>query len=284
MTRPTAQDALTEEELEHLLAQIATAGPAGKRNLALLTLMADTGLRVAEALTLATGDLVKKGGVITHVQVRHGKGGKTASLPVTLRAAARLGEWLESRAVQGVGNGAVFCTISRGRHFTPQAGPQGFIAGAGAETTLEPGRPVSARYVRQVLDRLAEKAGLERHISPHTLRHTFATHLLRMTGNLELTRKALRHSRVTTTAEVYSHLLGRDVEEAVLALRGEGASEEAPLPQALDLAGRLAAMKGQLETLERQLAAISRQGGTDRGERQSRTAGGSGRAPQGGHR
>lgn len=74
---------------------------------------------MAEALALAIGDLAKKGGVVTRVQVRHGKGGKTASPPVTPRAAACLGEWLEVRAAQGVGNGAVFCTISRGRHFTP---------------------------------------------------------------------------------------------------------------------------------------------------------------------
>lgn len=165
---------------------------------------------------------------------------------VTLRAAARLWEWLAIRAARGIGNGAVFCTVSRGRHFAPQAGPQGFVAGTGAETALEPGRPISARYVRQVLDRLVEKAGLERHISPHTLRHTFATHLLRMTGNLELTRKALRHSRVTTTAAVYSHLQARDVEEAVLGLRN---GAEAPAEQA-DLVAQIAALREQLEKLE----------------------------------
>jgi integrase/recombinase XerD len=245
MTRPTAQDALTEEELDNLLQQIATAGPSGKRNLALLTLMADTGLRVAEALALTTGDLVKQGGVITHVHVRSGKGGKTASLPVTLRAAARLGEWLEARPSLGICNGAVFCTISRGKR-----------GGFGGEHTLEPGHPISARYVRQVLDRLAERAGLERHISPHTLRHTFATHLLRRTGNLELTRKALRHSRVTTTAEVYSHLLGRDVEEAVLALRGEAGAAAAPswaATPAPDLAAQIAALREQLAALEQQI-------------------------------
>jgi len=247
MTRPTAQDALTEEELETLLAQIATTGPVGQRNLALLTLMADTGLRIAEALALTTGDLVKEGGVVTHVQVRHGKGDKPARLPVTLRAAARLGVWLEARTALGVGNGAVFCTVTRGRHFTPQAGPQGFAAGAGVETTLAPGGALSARYVGQLLDRKAAEAGIERHISPHTLRHTFATHLLRKTGNLELTRKALRHAQITTTATVYSHLQARDVEEAVLALRGEAAQGQ---PVAPDLAAQVEALEGQLAALK----------------------------------
>ena len=241
MTRPTAQDALTEEELENLLAQVATGGSAGKRNLALLTLMADTGLRIAEALALTTGDLVKPGGVVTHVQVRHGKGGKTARLSVTQRAALRLGVWLEARPALGVGNGAVFCTVSRGTR-----------GGFGGEHALEPGRPLSARYVRQMLDRKAREAGLERHISPHTLRHTFATHLLRQTGNLELTRKALRHTNVTTTAAIYSHLQPRDVEEAVLALRGGAAGTQAqPAPVDPQVAA-LAAALGNLSAEQRQ--------------------------------
>jgi integrase len=194
--------------------------------------MADTGLRIAEALALTTGDLVKEGGVVTHVQVRHGKGGKTARLPVTQRAAVRLGVWLEARPDLGLSNGAVFCTVSRGRR-----------GGFGGERTLEPGRPLSARYVRQLLDRKAREAGIERHISPHTLRHTFATHLLRQTGNLELTRKALRHANVTTTAAIYSHLQPRDVEEAVLALRNGVSPLSAPSdPQVRALAAALASL------------------------------------------
>jgi len=241
MTRPTAQDALTEDELEHLLAQVATGGPAGKRNLALLTLLADAGLRIAEALALTTGDLVKEGGVVTHVHVRHGKGGKLARLPVTQRAAVRLGVWLEARPLLGVWNGAVFCTISRGRR-----------GGFGGEHSLEPGRALSARYVRQLLDRKAREAGIERHISPHTLRHTFATHLFRQTGNLELTRKALRHAQITTTAAVYSHLQPRDVEEAVLALRDAPAEAPAPLapvdPQVMVLAAALGSLSAEQRT------------------------------------
>jgi len=68
-------------------------------------------------------------------------------------------------------------------------------------------------------------------VTPHTLRHTFATHLLRATGNLKLVQQALRHSDVTTTARVYSHLTGNDVAEAVRALRPdeplEGAAADA---------------------------------------------------------
>jgi len=67
---------------------------------------------------------------------------------------------------------------------------------------------------------MARRAGIARHVTPHTLRHTFATHLLRKTGNPELVRKALRHARITTTAQIYFHLVASDVEEAVRGLRG----------------------------------------------------------------
>lgn len=208
-----AQDALTEEELEKLLEQVNTRYPTGQRNLALLTLMADTGLRLAETLGLETGHLEREGRVVTHVRVT-GKGGKEATVVVSTRAAARLDAWLSTRADLGIGNGHVFCTVSRGRR-------QGF----GGEHELTPGRAVNPRYVRQLVGRLAERAGIERRVTPHTLRHTFGTHLLRKTGNLELTRKALRHARVSTTAEVYAHLADRDVEDAVRDLHGDGSAE-----------------------------------------------------------
>lgn len=213
-----AQDALTEEQLEALLGAVSTRGMTGRRNLALLTLMADSGLRLAEALALTTGDLVREGQVITQARVRCGKGGKRADVTVTARAAARLDRWLTDRQVAGLGAGLVFCTMSQGQ-----------ATGKAAEgAQLVPGGALNPRYVRDMVVRAAERAGIEARVTPHTLRHTFATHLLRQTGNLELVRKAMRHARVTTTAAIYSHLVGRDVEEAVRALR---APEPAPAPE-----------------------------------------------------
>ena len=84
-----AQEALTVEQLEALLDAIETRSPTGKRNLALLTLMADTGLRIGEALDLSTRDLVTEAGQIVGVKVRSGKGGKPANLAVGRRAAVR---------------------------------------------------------------------------------------------------------------------------------------------------------------------------------------------------
>lgn len=221
----SAQNAMTEHELERFLEAVSTRGPSGQRNLALLTLMADSGLRVGEALGISTTDLVREHGgrVVTHVQVQ-GKGSKPARVPISARTAARLDTWLEARADLGVGNGHVFCTISTG---TRQAG----FAQDGVE--LVPGKALDQRYVRDLVGRVALKAGIEGHITPHTLRHTFVTHLLRQTGNLELARKAARHSRVTTTAQVYAHLMDRDVEEAVRVLhdRGVATVQQQALPE-----------------------------------------------------
>lgn len=236
-TTSRAQEALTVEQLDALIDAIETRSPTGKRNAALVTLLGDTGLRIGEALALTTRDLVTEAGQIMAVKVRRGKGGKPANIAVGRRAAAALARWLEARAALGIDAGPMFCTVSRGKHVGGRATAEGF--GAGAEATeLTPGTPVSAEYVRQLLARLAERAGIDQRVTPHTLRHTFATHLLRETGNLKLVQQALRHSDVSTTARVYSHLTDRDVEDAVRALR-DGA---APDPEPEALAVRIAAM------------------------------------------
>lgn len=252
-----AQDALTETELETFLRAIPTRGPSGKRNRALLTLLADTGLRLGEALALQTTDLIREGGQLaTQVRVQ-GKGKKPALVPLTARAAARLQAWLQARAALGLDNGPLFCTITKGQHSGGFAGPK----------ELAPGRPLNPRYVRQLVPRIARTAGLPRRVTPHTLRHTFATHLLRQTGNLELTRKALRHARITTTAMIYAHLADREVEQAVRQLREKPPAEaaaldfaEATAPDFAELAQALAQLSPNArQALLRALQALSQE-------------------------
>lgn len=229
-----AQEALSMEELEALLDAINTRSPSGKRNLALLTLMADSGLRIGEALALETRDLVTEAGQIMEVKVRNGKGGKSANVAVGRRAAARLAAWLEAREALGIGAGPIFCTISKGKRVHPKRGEKAFNGSELTETELTPGKAISSNYVRQVLRRLAERAGIETRVTPHTLRHTFATDLLRQTGNLKLVQQALRHSDVTTTARIYSHLTDNDVADAVRALRED--DDQEPRGEAEELA------------------------------------------------
>ena len=82
----------------------------------------------------------------------------------------------------------------------------------------ESGRPVHEGYVRQLVRRLARRSDIPTRVTPHTLRHTFATRLLRVTGNVELTRKALRHASIQTTIETYAHLVQEDVDRGIRAL------------------------------------------------------------------
>ncbi len=218
MERPTAEDALTEEELDRLLDQINTRYPTGKRNLALLLVMADAGLRVSEATALTTRDLVREAGQLTHVLIRSGNSGRPGKVALTQRATAKLGTWLEERTARGIHSDHIFCTIRQGEATGP------FVDDA---QKLTPGRPVQTGYVRQMVKRVAKKAGIEKNVSPHTLRHTFATRFLRATGNLELTRKALRHARIQTTAEIYSHLVQEDVDAGIKQLPGSEELDEA---------------------------------------------------------
>lgn len=244
-----AQEALTVEELDALLAEAAkSSSPTGLRNLALLTLLADTGLRIGEALALTTRDLVCEAGQIVGVKVRRGKGGKAADLAVTTRAAARLARWLAAREALGIGAGPIFCTISEGTQVRGRVTEDGF--GEGREVAeLTPGRAISPEYVRQVLARLGERAGIERRLTPHTLRHTFATHLLQNGASLEVTRKALRHSRAATTAEIYAHLQDRDVANAVRALRPDEEGAPAGSDGDEDLRAQLADLRAQVAAL-----------------------------------
>ena len=206
-----AQDALTEEQLDALLGVVSIHTTTGKRNLALMLVMADAGLRVSEATGLRTTDVVSLGDEPTHVDIRYGKGGRPGRVALTARAADAVGAWIDTRGALGLRLGPLFCTISSGT-----AG--GHWARDGQ--ALEPGRPVSTEYARQLVHRLARRAGIATRVTPHTLRHTFATRLLRVTGNVELTRKALRHANIQTTIETYAHLVQEDVDRGVRMLAG----------------------------------------------------------------
>ena len=145
-----AQDALTEEQLDALLGVVSIHTTTGKRNLALMLVMADAGLRVSEATGLRTTDVVSLGDEPTHVDIRYGKGGRPGRVALTARAADAVGAWIDTRGALGLRLGPLFCTISSGT-----AG--GHWARDGQ--ALEPGRPVSTEYARQLVHRLARRAG-----------------------------------------------------------------------------------------------------------------------------
>ncbi len=156
----------------------------------MLSLMLNTGIRLSEATALQWRDLDLNSGKLL---VRQGKGAKDRTLWVGESDLEMLGRWRNRQAQTVAGSP---------RHVF---------------TTLD-GNPVSGRYVQQMVKRYAAKAGIEKNLHPHMLRHTFATDLYRETGNIRLVQKALGHSDLSTTM-LYTHVYDREVRNAMRALR-----------------------------------------------------------------
>ena len=183
-------EVLTPDEQEALLTQPNPRYPTGERNRLLLSLMLDTGLRLSEAIGLQWRDLDLISGKLF---VRQGKGAKDRSLWIGEIDLEAVRQW-RKRQIQAVGHSCadVFTTLA--------------------------GSAVSGRYVQQMVKRCAARAGLDKHVHPHLLRHTFATDLYRQTGRIRLVQKALGHSDLSTTM-IYTHVYDQEVEEAMRMLR-----------------------------------------------------------------
>jgi len=179
-------EVLSGDELDALLSQPNTRYPTGKRNLALMAVMSDAGLRVSEALNLEARDVNFNTGKI---KVRQGKGDKDRILWTGARTLSWLQSWLE---VRPPGAGKLFTTLK--------------------------GLPLQSRYVRAMVKRYAAKAGVEKDVHPHTLRHSFGTDLYNQTKDIRLVQKMLGHADLSTTM-IYTHIIDDDAEEAMKSLR-----------------------------------------------------------------
>jgi integrase/recombinase XerD len=168
---------LSFEEIERLLAAPDLTKPRGVRDAAMMHLMYASGLRVSELVTLTVGDVDTKSGVVSAL----GKGGKRRLVPVGEAALDRLGAYL---------------TDVRPQVATPK-------------TTVLFVSPRGGRLTRQgfwkLLKRYARVAGITTPISPHKLRHSFATHLLRGGADLRAVQAMLGHADLGTT-EIYTRV------------------------------------------------------------------------------
>jgi len=203
---------LTDEELAAILRLPNVQTPSGLRNKAMLKVMAYGGLRVSEVVGLRTRDLRREDGRLV-LDIRDGKGGRDRTVPLPDHVAETLETWLVRRKTLGITNGHVFCTIATGRNVHPKATAEGL----GEEivvTELKPGKALNPRYVRALVARLAEKAGIEKRVTPHVLRHTAATRMLRAIGDVRRVQEFLGHANVSTT-QVYTEVLAQDVAAAV---------------------------------------------------------------------
>jgi integrase/recombinase XerC len=167
-------------EIETLLEAPSDAEPLGRRDRAMLELLYATGLRVSELVGLDWGAIDLSGRVLRVM----GKGSKERMVPFGRPALAALRAWLE--VWEGV----------RGPEGDPETEPV-FLNSRGGRLT--------DRSVRRVLDRYVETAALAAGVHPHTLRHTFATHLLENGADLRAIQELLGHSSISTTQK-YTHL------------------------------------------------------------------------------
>jgi integrase/recombinase XerD len=241
---------LEPDELEALLGTINTRTPSGARNYALLQLMAETGVRVSEALNIKPSDIREEDWPTNSHTVRvwvlrlprHATKGQQARQGIPLSPATRqaVDRWQEKRKALGIRGGPLFCTITEGKliHGAPTA--EGFAEGK-VETKLEPGRPLSRYYVHQLLKRLAKRAGITTPLHAHVLRHTALTALYDRTQDLRLVQHVAGHT-TTRMTERYTHVHPIELARAMGALEDPQAEGRA---QALALAAKLAGLPAE---------------------------------------
>ena len=174
-------DHLSEEEVEKLLAAPNDATPTGQRDKAMLELFYACGLRVSELVSLEVFRVLLDVGCVRVV----GKGGKERLVPMGEQAC----EWIS--------------------HYLKESRPV-LLKGKGSSRTLflsNRGNPMSRQSCWHTIKKLARHCGITKHLSPHSLRHAFATHLLDHGADLRTVQMLLGHSDLSTT-QIYTHVAG----------------------------------------------------------------------------
>ena len=179
---------LTREEIEALLDIMDLSIPQERRDHCMVEMLYSCGLRVSELVGLKISDLFLDEGFLKV----EGKGSKQRLVPISRRAIRELNLWLQERQTLDIKRGEedfVFVSHQRGKH-------------------------VSRITVFHNIKAYALRAGIKKNISPHTFRHTFATHLLEGGANLRAIQQMLGHESLGTT-QIYTHLDKRFLREQV---------------------------------------------------------------------
>lgn len=184
--------AITIEQIEQLLAAPGDADVLGSRDRAMLETLYSTGIRVSELVGLNVEDIDLEGEAM-HVR---GKGRKERLVPLGSHAIAAIGRYIErvkadDRYSQAWKQNAETHPLFINKH----------------------GQRLSSRSVRRKLDKYLRQVGLDPSISPHTLRHSFATHLLDNGADLRSVQELLGHRSLSTT-QVYTHLSTQGLQRA----------------------------------------------------------------------
>ena len=179
---------LSLDEVNRMMAAIDLSTNEGHRNRAMMEMLYGSGLRVSELVGLQLSKIYLN----EHYMLIEGKGSKQRLVPISPVAEEWFGYWLQERATWPV---------------KPEFRDIAFVN--------RYGRPLTRAMVFTIVRRLCEEAGITKTVSPHTLRHSFATHLLQNGADLRVIQQLLGHEDLATT-EIYTHVDVQDLRKAIL--------------------------------------------------------------------
>lgn len=181
-------DVLTLDEIDAMIAQLDMSKSESHRNRAIIEMLYGSGLRVSELVNLKISNLYRDQGFMRIT----GKGSKQRLVPISPVADQWLEYWFEDRSKLDI---------------KPEYSDIVFLN--------RYGRQLTRAMIFTIIKTLARQADIHKTISPHTLRHSFATHLLQNGADLRIIQQLLGHEDITTT-EIYTHIEIQDLREAIL--------------------------------------------------------------------
>lgn len=182
-------EVLTVEEIDLLFSKIDLSKPEGQRNRTMLEVLYSCGLRVSELINIRITDIYNEEGFLRVI----GKGDKERIIPISQSALKEIALYMPDRnSMLGIDKGNVDVLFLNRR-----------------------GKKLSRVMVFTIIKQLKEKSGLKKHVSPHTFRHSFATHLVNGGADLRAVQEMLGHESIVTT-EIYTHLDREYLREAII--------------------------------------------------------------------
>lgn len=182
-------EVLSIEEIDHIVSAIDLSQPEGQRNKAIIETLYSCGLRVSELINLKISNLYFDEGFVRVV----GKGDKERLVPIGQKAIKEIRYYFQDRNLQSNIDKASENIVFLNRR----------------------GKQLTRVMIFTIIKRLAEKAEIKKNISPHTFRHSFATHLIDGGADLRAVQEMLGHESIITT-EIYTHLDREYLRDAII--------------------------------------------------------------------
>ena len=179
---------LSLAEVNAMMAAIDLSTNEGHRNRAMMEMLYGSGLRVSELVNLQLSHIY----LDEHYMLIEGKGSKQRLVPLSPVAEEWFGYWMQERSTWPI---------------KPESRDIAFVN--------RYGRPLTRAMVFTIVRKLCAEAGITKTVSPHTLRHSFATHLLQNGADLRVIQQLLGHEDLATT-EIYTHLDVQDLRQAII--------------------------------------------------------------------